>query len=135
MSDPTGWKPVDGRPGVSVRLAPTRSGRLVVTGVCVEAPAVTADMLRQIPLAAIEREANAARADGPVLPALQRGDLSAEDFSRLVADHFKAWAKAVPNPAAVMAEHAGVKSPTMHTWIRDARLRGLLPPAKRGKAG
>ena len=68
------------------------------------------------------------------LPPLRRSpDLSAEDFSHLVADHYRLWAEAVPNPAAAMAAEHGVKLPTMHGWIREARLRGLLPKAQRGK--
>jgi hypothetical protein len=67
------------------------------------------------------------------LPPLERGSLSALEFSEVVADHYKVWARYVPTPAAGMGKRWGVKSATVHSWIREARLRGLLPEAERGK--
>jgi hypothetical protein len=105
--------------------------------------AITADLLRKVPVAALENSQNLGdvfserydqiHAELAKLPALERGKLDAEDFSRLVAEHYKTWARHVPHPALEMAVRWGVKSPTMHTWIREARLRGFLPPARRGK--
>ena len=67
------------------------------------------------------------------LPPLRRGDLSAVEFSALVASHYKIWARYVAKPAAAMANEWDVNGNTVHGWIGDARLRGLLPEAERGK--
>jgi hypothetical protein len=119
------------------------AGRQVLAGVMLMGDAITAEMLRKVPVAALENSRNlsqgnaddAVREELAKITPLQDADRSdPEAFSRLVAEHYRAWARVVPHPAAAMARHAGVKSPTVHTWIREARLRGLLPPAKRGKA-
>ncbi len=126
--------------GVGAVIREGRSGRHVVSALLLVGEAITSDTLRRVPLAAMENAANLSREDvnrdalaalGPL--SRDRAD-SAEDFSRLVAEHYKLWAVCVPNPAAAMAAEHKVKLATMHTWIRDARLRGLLPPARRGKA-
>ena len=120
-------------------FSPASSGRLVVSALLLVGEALTAETLRRVPMSAIENAANLSRQDVnrqalADLPPLRRSpDLSAEDFSQLVADHYRLWAEAVPNPAAAMAAEHGVKLPTMHGWIREARLRGLLPKAQRGK--
>ncbi|GIF16544.1 hypothetical protein [Actinoplanes teichomyceticus] len=120
--------------GLSVRLTPDRNGRKVITGIKLEADAITGEMLRKIPISLIENRANTAEAPESDLPPLRRtAGMSGEDFSRLVADHYKLWANVVPNPGAAMASKWGIKPPTVHTWIREARLRGLLAPARRGK--
>jgi hypothetical protein len=116
------------------------SGRLVLSGLVVLGGAITADMLRKVPVAALENSENithqqSVREDVDRLPPLNRAEAtSAEDFSRLVAEHYRSWARVVPHPAAAMAADAGVKLPTVHSWVREARLRGYLPPARRGKA-
>jgi hypothetical protein len=115
------------------------SGRLVLSGLVLLGEALTADMLRKVPVAALENSANIARqqegrAEVDRLPPLKRDpSLSAEDFSRLVADHYRAWARIVTHPAAAMAADADVKVPTVHSWIREARLRGHLESGRRGK--
>jgi hypothetical protein len=135
------WVAVDGEPGLKGRFGPDgRTGRLIVTGLLLDGPAVTAQLLRQIPIGRIEAAANGgAGGESPDdLPPLVRPrralpDASAE-FLRLVARHYHAWSRRSPTPAARMAEAAGIKSPTMHTWIREARLEGHLPLRPRGKA-
>lgn len=118
----------------------TSAGRLVMSGMVLLGDAITADMLRKVPVKEIENSANigyktTVREDVDKLPPLQRTpDMAPEDFSRLVAQHYLTWARSVPHPAAAMAADAGAKVPTVHSWIREARLRGFLPPAKRGKA-
>jgi hypothetical protein len=115
-------------------------GRGVLTGLVLVGDGITAESLRQVPVSVIEKvlgeksgSEERMRADLAKLPPLERGDLSPSEFSQLVADHYKVWARRVPKPAAAMAQEWGVKSNTMHSWIRDARLRGLLPEAGRGK--
>jgi DNA-directed RNA polymerase specialized sigma24 family protein len=130
-------------PGLEVgaRYARSDSGRWVLTGVVLMGDALTADQLRAVPVAALENSMNlsdegaeAARVEIEKLPPLARqAGMSPEEFSDLVAQHYRAWAALVPHPAAAIASAQGVKVPTVHTWIREARLRGLLPPARRGK--
>lgn len=121
-------------PGLSVRLEANPDGRMVITGLTLEASAVTAEMLRKIPMSRIENQANAIGEPVTDLPPLRRDEgVSAEAFSQLVADHYRAWAGTHANPAAGMAAKWDIKPPTMHSWIREARLRGLLPPARRRK--
>lgn len=100
--------------------------------------ALTADLLRKIPVAELENSANITRVQQvreeiDRLPPLKRDDMEAEEFSRLVAEHYRTWARVVPHPAAAMAADADVKVPTVHTWIREARLRGFLEAGRRGK--
>ncbi|WP_433361954.1 hypothetical protein ACQPZX_29445 [Actinoplanes sp. CA-142083] len=121
-------------------------GRPVLAGVLVLADirpygpgdAVTAETLRKVPVSAIENarslnqtfdQVQAEIADLTPLKDADRSDPVA--FSQLVAEHYKAWARAVPHVVAAMAAEAGVKPPTVHTWVREARLRGFLPPARK----
>lgn len=128
------WQEVPGFPGLVVRLAPNTQGRMVVAGLRLEAEAVTAEMLRKVPLARIENEANAGRHHDDGLPPLRRAPgMSAEAFSRLVASHYQAAAQKWPNPVRVLAGRWGAKDATVHTWVRESRLRGFLPPARRRK--
>ncbi|MEJ7772527.1 MAG: hypothetical protein WKF51_11550 [Geodermatophilaceae bacterium] len=125
--------------GYVVLYSPASSGRLVVSALLLVGEALTSDTLRHVPISAFENAANLSRHDVnrqalADLPPLRRSpELSSEEFSKLVADHYLLWAAAVPNPASAMAAEHGVKLPTMHGWIREARLRGLLPRAQRGK--
>lgn len=125
---------------VVVRYTKSEMGRDVLSGVLLLGDVVTADMLRKVPVSSLENSANMSRVETALdtelekLPPLERGDLGPDEFSRLVAEHYRVWAMFVAHPAAAMAERANVKAPTMHTWIREARLRGHLPPARRGKA-
>jgi hypothetical protein len=135
----TRWVAVSEVDGLSVRLGANAAGRLVVVGLRLEAAPITAEMLRTIQIRRIEGRANENRdAEGPGanLPALTRRSASgSEAFSHLVAEHYKAWARHVPNPAVEMAARWNVKPPTMASWIREARLRGFLPAARRRKGG
>lgn len=123
------------------RLGDSPEGRPVITGLVITGDVLTAESLRRVPVRIIEQamaESRAGteeqmRAELEALPPLERGDLPAAAFSQLVADHYRIWARYVSRPAAGMAERWGVKSATMHGWIREARLRGLLPEAERGK--
>lgn len=134
-----------GVPGVELcaQYRQTDSGRWVVSGLLLRGDALTADQLRRVPMAALENSQNLSdsdaidrvRADLQGVPELRRADgMGPEDFSRLVAEHYTVWARYVRHPADAIAAEYGVKPPTVHTWIREARLRGFLPPAQRGKA-
>lgn len=141
---PLGWPVESSRtPGAAVAVVHRqgRSGRLVISALLLVGEAITAETLRRVPLAVYENSANLThhgdvdrQALGELPPLDRSAAASPEAFSRAVAEHYKLWAARVPNPAAAMAAEHGVKVPTMHGWIREARLRGLLPAAKRGKA-
>ncbi|MQA78099.1 MAG: hypothetical protein GEV10_06415 [Streptosporangiales bacterium] len=116
------------------------TGRWLLTGVLLLGEAVTADRLRKVPVAALENSWNLTvdggdfRAEVEALPPLKREPgMPPEEFSDLVAQHYTTWARYVAHPADAMAAEHGIKVPTVHTWIREARLRGFLPPARRGK--
>lgn len=58
-----------------------------------------------------------------------------DDFYRRVAASYSALARQVPNPAAELAEENELPVTTVHTWVKQARRRGFLPPGRKGKAG
>lgn len=99
---------------------------------------ITAESLRQIPMAQIERiylGETVAETDPRTLPKLERAGRPPESFSKLVAQHYLAWQQMDPHPAKRMAEESGHKQATVHSWIREARLRGVLPsPERRARA-
>lgn len=75
-------------------------------------------------------------ADRPKRQPLARPNGSDPDgFSRRVAEAYNEVVFATRRPAVALAEEAGVPVTTVHRWIREARRRGYLPPAKRGRAG
>lgn len=67
---------------------------------------------------------------------LTRPDGSDPDaFSYRVAEAYKEAVISTSKPAVALAEEAGVPVTTVHRWIREARQRGHLPKAKKGRAG
>ncbi len=67
---------------------------------------------------------------------LSRPDGSDPDgFSRRVAEAYGEAVATTAHPAKRLAEEAGVPVTTVHRWIREARQRGFLPPARKGRAG
>lgn len=56
-------------------------------------------------------------------------------FSRRVAEAYNEAIRQTPAPATILAAEAGVPVTTVHRWIREARQRGFLPPARKGRAG
>lgn len=67
---------------------------------------------------------------------LRRPDRSdPEGFSRMVAEAYNEAVQTSHRPATLLAAEAGVPATTVHRWIREARQRGFLPPARRGRAG
>lgn len=100
------------------------------------ADGITSARLRAIPVGALEQAVVGSVdsfEDLAALPPLERGDRPADEFYRLVAAYFTAWARRSPNPVAEMARASGEKSATVHSWVSRARQRGLLPEAERGK--
>ncbi|MFF3912658.1 hypothetical protein ACFYZB_04105 [Streptomyces sp. NPDC001852] len=122
----------------AAQFAEGKDGRLVMSGLLVLDEAITTDRLKSVPVRALENSWNLtknedAREEIRKLPKLERASRSPEEFAQLVAEHYKAWAAIVAHPVAAMAADANVKPPTVHGWVREARLRGFLPPATRGK--
>lgn len=58
-----------------------------------------------------------------------------EEFYRLVARAYSDYAAETKAPAKALADEAKVPTTTAHRWVREARRRGFLPPARKGKAG
>lgn len=56
-------------------------------------------------------------------------------FYRRVAEAYRETAATTRAVAPVLADEAGVPVPTVHRWVLEARRRGFLPPARKGRAG
>jgi DNA-directed RNA polymerase specialized sigma24 family protein len=77
-----------------------------------------------------------ARPKEPDRPRLTRpGGASPEEFYPRVAAAYAEYAPRTRAPAKEIATEAGVPVTTAHRWIREARRRGFLTPARKGKAG
>jgi hypothetical protein len=70
------------------------------------------------------------------LPAIRppEGRLT-DDFLKDVADAYRWYTDAKQAPAPAIAELTGVPVRRVHRWVSDARKRGILPPARPGRAG
>lgn len=58
-----------------------------------------------------------------------------EGFYRRVAEAYSELLAQTSAPAPLMAAEANVPVPTVHRWVFEARRRGVLPPARKGRAG
>ncbi|GAA1837065.1 hypothetical protein [Actinomadura chokoriensis] len=58
-----------------------------------------------------------------------------DGFYRQVAAAYSDQAAVTRSPAKALAEQAKVPVTTVHRWVREARRRGFLAPAEKGKAG
>lgn len=56
-------------------------------------------------------------------------------FYKEAADLYAELALHSRRPAADLAERSGVSVASVHRWIAEARRRGYLPPAERGRRG
>lgn len=145
-----------------VHTSPGEGGQRVIDRLVIGAADITAATLRSLPVgilaakaqrgnllvgrapskldAAINTVLMAVAADEaaapPGRPPLSRPDgTDPEGFSRRVADAYNEAVLVTSYPAVALAEEAGVPVATVHRWVRDARRLGLLPPARRGRAG
>jgi hypothetical protein len=149
---------------LTVHMDTSREGQWCIQSIEVSHPdGVTGALLRKLPLAQIERQERNLQAqkvaemdeafrihnERDPVARLQRmlaklPDASArrsmpDEFYELVADaymlHVRNVTAALPTPSLIISKVTGTPLPTVQGWVRRARLRGYLPPARRGKAG
>lgn len=150
----------DNTVSVLVHTEPGEGGQRVITRLVIEGPDITAATLRSLPvgiLAALAQRGAAqvsrpySRLTAAIDAALEGADAAPqapprerltrpdgtdpEGFSRRVAAAYNEAVLQTSYPAVLLAEEAGVPVTTVHRWVRDARRLGLLPPARRGRAG
>ncbi|HZB40722.1 MAG TPA: hypothetical protein VE487_07145 [Ilumatobacter sp.] len=58
-----------------------------------------------------------------------------DEFYKRVAAQYAALAQHVGRPAAELAEVNDEPVTNVHSWVKEARRRGFLPPGRKGKAG
>lgn len=58
-----------------------------------------------------------------------------DDFLKDVADAYRWVTDANESPSPAIAQMADVPVRTVHRWVYEARKRGILPPARAGRAG
>lgn len=108
---------------VLAKLKPAATDRrLQIVDLRINGGVVRSGDLRMIPIEAIEARANATEEPLP--------DVSNLDRAMLV-EVWAAFAQRFVNPSAELARRSGLKAPRIHTWVREARMRGLLPPTPR----
>jgi hypothetical protein len=137
------------RPKVLVHLSKARDGRLHVDGLRIDG-AVSASLLRSIPVGRIEAAANAqlhpaggaakpgSRPPSAKIPARFRTNPAGgyhDDFYGVVAKAYQGLAGTSARPVAELADANDVPVTTAQRWVREARRRGKLPPGRPGKAG
>ncbi len=138
----TDWRAFDHIAGgarvyVHGRRLTERGNRFIIDGLCISALPITADLLRAIPVGRLEALADSSRPDEAVdLASMEplrreRGE-DGDAFADRVAEWYRAVEGFTPHPAKVIAQYSDVPVTTVHGWIREARLRGKLPPGRRG---
>lgn len=118
------------------------NGRSQIAGLCVMGGPIRANTLRSIPIGRLENLPAAIAETMPrdrflaELSPLMRGkDEAPEEFADRVAYYYRVFTGMSSKPAKAIADHSGVPVTTVRGWVREARLRGKLPPGTRGKAG
>ena len=90
---------------------------------------------KQAPLAAPMRDPLVLLAAVDATLPVPTGRSYGDDFYRLVAVAYSALAQKMKNPVLTIAEHNDVPLSTVQRWVREARRRGFLGPARPGKRG
>lgn len=111
-----------------------------------EPPSLSAADLRRIPLGRIDAAINAevdeinravidrrVAADPIEVPTGRRR--YPDSFYEEMAARYQGLTFLGEPPAKMIAEQAGVPVTTVHRWVREARRRGFLGPARKGAAG
>ncbi|MET9099589.1 hypothetical protein [Streptomyces antibioticus] len=137
------WRAVDGViDGVRIYAKWTYrdDGRAYLSGLHVSDAPITADLLRAIPVGRLENiGTNVGKAFASLLDDLiplrrEKGE-DPDAFAERVAGYYRMFSELSSKPAKMISVTSDVPLATVHGWIREARLRGKLPPGKRGKAG
>lgn len=147
----------DKYPGVSVK-ATDLQGRVTVIGVQIERPGgVSVEDLRSVSIPAIEASLNDASMLGglvrqrlrsgspaPMPPSaptkrqlrlsIPAGGRYPDEFYARVAMLYRALVANGVRPAPALADANEVPTSTVHRWIKEARARGALAPARKGGA-
>lgn len=128
--------PLPGGGGMRARVR-ERDGRRVITELYLHADEITSTTLRSAPVSRLEAMVNtpAGLAGSPRKPPRRPDGTNPEAFYRQVAQAYSEAVVTTSKPAKVLADEAGVPVGTVHRWIREARRRGCLPPARQGRAG
>ncbi|MFA1549767.1 hypothetical protein [Actinomadura chokoriensis] len=137
----SGWSAIDGvRDGIRLYVQ-WDDERPAVTGLCLTG-AVTAEALRSIPMgrlenlpAALQQAKTSDEFFAELVPLRRVKGEEPDEFADRVALYYRMFAATTDKPTKAIAEHADVPLGTVRSWIREARLRGKLPPGTRGKAG
>ncbi|MFD8559116.1 hypothetical protein ACFV1N_17685 [Streptosporangium canum] len=138
------WRAIDGvRADVRVYVTwSDEGGRSAVSGLCIKGTPVSADLLRSIPVSRLENLPAAlghatSQEDflSELVPLVRRKGDDPEEFAARVAYYYRMFAATTDKPALALANHSGVPLGTARGWIREARLRGKLPPGVKGKPG
>ncbi len=70
------------------------------------------------------------------LPRVRAGQPYPDSFYERVVVAYQAYLSAGASPAQAIAKDSGAPVTTVHRWIREARRRGLLAPARsKGRPG
>ena len=137
------WRAVDGvidDARIYVKWTYTDDGRSHLSGLHISDVPITADLLRAIQVGRLEN-AGQNLADATLgflqdlIPLRREKGEDPDAFADRVAKYYKMFSGISSKPAKMISETSGVPLATVHGWIREARLRGKLPPGKRGKAG
>lgn len=138
------WIEVAGGQRIMVRFA-ERRGRYRVEELRLLG-GVSAERLRSVPLGRIEAAGNAlmhgAGADRLGVPARIPDEMRSnavrgypDRFYEAVAAAYHTLAPITPKPVVALAEANEVPVTTAQRWIREARVRGMLPPGRQGTSG
>lgn len=142
---------------LKVTFGRNRAGRIVVRTLTVGHPeGITSTLLRQLPVLAAERQhaqtlkgldefmhrqnLKVAITEIRAILATRKGRAQHRNFpEQFFAEVARAYSSAVGlgdvAPSLTIANFTKTPVPTVKGWVRRARLRGALPPARRGAAG
>jgi hypothetical protein len=137
---PTGLPDSTTNSGIGGVFTEDRHGRLTLSALFLVGSAITTQDLREIKVGDLERAANEERDGTHRQPEHAELDetLRASDpalFSERLAAVYLAYARSNQNAVAALAQDTGLDPRKVHSWVREARLRGLLPPSSRTKSG
>lgn len=122
--------------GIDVTTGRMRPRKITVENV----EGVTGEAIRTLPIRRVEAFLNRryGRPDEPPPPIRIRVPKGTgkkpDDFYRQVAAAYEFLARTTRAPAAEIARKNRVPLTTAHRWVREARVRALLPPGQKGKS-